>query len=142
MFIESVKTGFKKGIGTVWFLSKIIVPVYIVVTVIRYTPLMPAIGNFFRPLMKLFDLPGEAAIPFITGFFLDEYGVIAAIKAISLDTYQITTIAIMALFFHTIFIESAVMKKLGLSISFFSAFRFSLAIIFGIIIGQLGGVLW
>ncbi len=142
MFLESVKTGFRKGVDTVWFLSKIIVPVYIVVTIIRYTPVMHVIGNFFRPLMKLFNLPGEAAIPFITGFFLDEYGVIAAIKAISLNSYQITTIAIMALFFHTIFIESAVMKKLGLSITFFSVFRFSLAIIFGIIIGQFGGVLW
>ncbi len=142
MFIESVKTGFRKGIETAWFLAKITVPVYMAVTVLRYTPVIGAIGEFFRPLMKLFNLPGEAAIPFISGSFLDEYGAIAAIEAISLNNYQITTLALMVLFFHTLFIEGVVMKKLGLSITFFSIFRFSLAVVFGIIIGQLGGVLW
>lgn len=142
MFFQSVKVGFKKGIETVIFLCKIIVPVYIIVTILKYTPVMGAIGKAFKPLMKFFNLPGEAAIPFITGTFLDEYGAIAAIKAISLDTYQITTIAIMILFFHTIFIENVLMKKLGLSFTFFSLFRLALAIIIGILVGQLGGILW
>lgn len=141
MFIQSVKTGLKKGIETLWFLSKIIIPIYVIVTIFKYTPVMAAAGKLFSPLMKLFNLPGEAAIPFITGLFVDEYGAIAAMKTISLNPQHITTLAVMILFCHILFIETALMKKLGLSIAFFVSFRFALAIIFGIIVGQLGAVL-
>lgn len=141
MLLQSIKIGFNKGIKTLLFLSKIIIPVYIFVTILKYTPIMTAAGKIFSPFMRLFNLPGEAAIPFISGVFLDEYGAIAAMKVIKLTDWQITTIAIMVLFFHTIFIESALLKKMGLSISFFTLFRFALVIVFGILVGQLGGIL-
>ncbi|MCG8483425.1 MAG: nucleoside recognition protein [Clostridia bacterium] len=142
MLFQSIKTGFRKGLETLWFLSKIIIPVYVIVTILKYTPVMAAAGKLFNPLMGWFNLPGEAAIPFITGLFLDEYGAIAAMKTISLSSQHITTLAVMILFCHIILIETALMKKLGLNIGFFVALRFALAIIFGIIIGQLGAVLW
>jgi len=141
MLINSLKTGFKKGIETLLFLAKIIIPVYIIVTILKYTPLMDALGNSLGGVMKIFNLPGEAAIPFVTGTFVDEYGAIAAMNAIDLTNAQITTVAMMVLFFHTIFIETALKKKLGLNVAFFFSFRLFLAIIVGIIVGMLGGII-
>lgn len=140
MLINSIKLGFKKGINTTIMLAKIIVPIYFIITIIKYTFIMELIAHIFEPLMGIFNLPGEAVIPFITGIFLDEYGAIAGINAISLNAWEITIVAILVSFAHSLFIETAIIKKLGLSISFFSVSRIVLAIIFGCIIGNIGGI--
>lgn len=142
MLLHSIKVGFKKGLETSWFLTKIIIPVYVIVSLLKYTPVMDVIGKWCSPFMGIFNLPGEAAIPFITGLFLDEYGAIAAMKTISLSPAHITTLAVMISFCHIIFIETALMKNLGLNITFFVGLRFVLAIVFGVVVGQLGGFLW
>lgn len=140
-FIQSVKTGFKKGVETLLFLAKIIIPVYIIVTIMKHTPIMDFLSRSLSGVMGVFNLPGEGAIPFVTGIFTDEYGAIAAMNAIDLTKGQITTIAMMVLFFHTIFIEMALKKKLGLSGTFFFILRLVLAIVVGIGVGLIGGLL-
>lgn len=141
MFINAVKTGFVKAIRILAELLKIVLPVYIAVVLIKHSPVMPYAQSIFAPFMGAFNLPGDAAIPIITGTLTDEYGAIAAIKGISLSKPEITTVAMMVLAFHSIPVESAVMKKLGLSIVFFAVFRFVLAVITGLLIGRLGGIL-
>ena len=141
MLVKSLKTGLRKGVETLLFLAKIIIPVYVAVTILKYTPMMDLLGKSLGGVMKIFNLPGEAAIPFVTGTFVDEYGAIAAMDAIDLTKAQITTVAMMVLFFHTIFIESALKKKLGLNMAFFFFLRLFLAIFVGIVVGKLGGIL-
>ena len=73
MWLDSVKTGIKKGLETIWLLSKTIVPVYILVTVLNHTPVIGWITALFKPLMRVFNLPGEAAIVLVIGNILDTY---------------------------------------------------------------------
>lgn len=138
--VESIKIGVKKGIDTTWMLAKIIIPVFIFVTVLKYTPIIDWIAIIFQPMMGLFNLPGEAVIVLVLGNVLDPYAAIGAIKAIDLTIHQITTLAVMVSFSHSLFIETAIAKKLGISIVFVSGVRLGLSIVFGIMVGRLGGL--
>lgn len=141
MLLDSARVGFKKGLLCCWTLIKIIIPVYICITFIKYSPLMDWIITYFSPVMSIFNLSGEAAVPWITGMFSDEYGAIAAIKAVGLTGSEITVVSIMIMLAHAMFVETAIIKKLGLSILFFTGYRLVSAVIAGIILGWAGGVL-
>lgn len=139
MFFQAVRTGAKNGLKQCWMLIKIIVPVFVAITFIKHTPVMEMLARAFRPMMGIFNLPGEAAVPWITGMFLDEYASIAAIKAVGLAGADITILTIMSVMAHSLFIESAIIKKLGLSMLFFIGYRLLLAVILGILFGFVGG---
>jgi hypothetical protein len=140
MLLQSIKTGIKKGIETTWMLAKIIVPVYVFVTILKHTPVIGWIADLFQPLMGLFELPGESVIVLVVGMLLDPYAAIGAIAAISLTATQITTLAVMVCFCHSLFIESAIVTKLGINIFMASGVRLGLAVVFGILVGKVGAM--
>lgn len=141
LLIKSIKTGLIKGFETTWMLAKVIVPVYLIVTILKYTPVLQWITTVFTPFMTIFNLPGEAAIILVLGNFLNIYAAIGAMTAINLSSLEITIIAVMLSFSHSLLIETAVTKKLGISVKKVISIRVGLAVLFGIIVGQLGGVL-
>lgn len=141
MLIDAIKVGFKKGLYCCWTLIKIMVPIYICITFIKYSPLMDWLVAGFSPVMGIFRLPGEAAVPWITGMFSDEYGAIAAIKAVGLTGMDITVVSIMIMLAHSLFVEAAIIKKMGLSLLFFTCYRLIAAILAGVVFGLAGGVL-
>lgn len=140
MLLGSIKTGIKKGIETVLILSKTIIPVYILVTILNNTPVIGWITALFEPLMKVFNLPGEAAIVLVVGNVLDTYSAVGAIKAIQLTVMEITTLSIMISISHSLLVETAVTKKLGFKVSHALIIRIGLSIIFGIIVGRVGAL--
>lgn len=141
ILIKSIKTGFIKGIETTWMLGKVVVPVYLIVTILKYTPVIDWITSLFTPLMTLFNLPGEAAIILVLGNVLNIYAAIGAISAINLSAMEVTVISIMLSFSHSLLIETAVTKKLGIGVKKVVLIRVGLAVISGIVVGQLGGLL-
>jgi len=140
MLITAIKTGFFKAIKTVIMLLRIVLPVYALVVIIRYSPLMPFLQDTFAPAMGLFGLPGDAIIPIVTGAFTDEYGAIAVMNQLVLSSAQITTIAIMVTMAHTIPVEAAIAQKVGLNWGKFTTFRIAMAILSGLLVGWLGGI--
>ena len=144
MLVTSIKKGFISGVKCCWFLIKIIIPVYLVITILIHTPAMDRLVSTFAPLMGVFGLPGEAALPIITGLVLDEYAVIAAIRAVDLSGHAVAVVAIMTLLAHSLPVEGAIVRKLGLSITFFTTYRLVAAIILGLSLNLVGVVfnLW
>ena len=140
MLTSSIKTGIKKGLETTWLLAKTIVPVYIFVTILNNTPIIGWITTLFEPLMGIFNLPGEAAIVLVVGNLLNLYAAIGAIKAIELTAMQVTILAIMLSFSHSLLVETAVTRKLGFKVSHALIIRMGLAIISGIIVGRMGAL--
>ena len=138
MLILAIKTGFIKAIKTAITLLKIVLPVYAIVVLFRYSPAMPYLQNLFAPAMKLFHLPGDAIIPIITGALTDEYGTIAVLNQVTLSTAQITTVAMMVLVAHTIPVEAVIAQKIGLNIVKFTTLRIIMAILIGMLIGWMG----
>jgi Fe2+ transport system protein B len=139
-FFTAVKDGAIKGLKTVLMLLKILIPIYLLVVVIKYSPVMPWLQDVAAPVMKIFRLPPEAAVPVVTGLFSDEYGVVAALGGFNFSMAAITTIAMIALAAHSLPVEAAVAQKIGLPAGVMVLLRIGTAILTGIFVGWLGGV--
>jgi hypothetical protein len=139
-FIAIVGSGAFKGLKTGLMLLKIMLPVYIAVVLLKYSPLMPFLVDAFTPVMGFFRLPGEAAAPIIAGILSDEYGCIAAMKGFSFDATAATTIAMFDLCFHSIPVESAINLRIGFPVWKIILFRFCLAVAVGLTVSRLAAV--
>lgn len=130
----AIKNGFNNGLKTSYILVKIIVPVYIFVTILKYTGILEWISTALSPLMNIFGLPGEAALVLVLGNFVNIYAAIGAVTSITLLPKQITIIAMMLSFSHSLFVETAVAKKTGVNVIIVLFIRISLAIMSGILL--------
>ena len=131
---DTFKRGFKNGADTVMVLAKVIVPVYLLVTVLKHTPALASIAGIFSPVMKIFGLTGEAAIALVLGNFLNLYAGIGAMASLSLTAKQALIIAVMLSFAHNMLVETAVSKKIGVSVLSMLLVRFGTAIVVAVII--------
>jgi len=86
----------------------IVAPVYTVVTILKYTPVIRVFAEFMAPLMKHFGLPGEAALAVILGNIVNLYAGLGAITALKLTTAQLTVLSLMLLLSHSQILETAV----------------------------------
>jgi hypothetical protein len=84
--------------------------------------------------MKIFGLPGEAAVVLVLGNLLNLYAGIGAIASLTLTAKQITIIAVMLSFSHSLPVETAVSKKVGVSVLAVVSTRIGLAAVSGIIL--------
>ncbi|MEL7655060.1 MAG: nucleoside recognition domain-containing protein [Bacillota bacterium] len=141
LFAATIRDGAIKGIKTAVMLLKIVLPIYAIVVLIKYSPVMPFLQNLFSPAMKFFHLPGDGIVPLITGFFTDEYATIAVMSTFDFTTAEITTIAMFVLVAHSIPVESAIAQKIGMSAAKFAVFRILSAIAVGLLVGWLGGLM-
>lgn len=139
-FLTAVEDGIIKGLRTVLMLLKILIPIYLLVVLIKYSPVMPWLSEVAAPVMKIFRLPPDAAVPVVTGLFSDEYGVVAALGGFNFSMAAITTIAMITLAAHSIPVEAAVAQKIGLPATAMVLLRIGTAIFTGIFVGWLGGV--
>ncbi|MDR0596266.1 MAG: hypothetical protein LBG50_01850 [Clostridiales Family XIII bacterium] len=134
------KDGFVKGVRTGAFLLRVMIPIYAAVVILRHTPAIEFLQENLASVMGVFSLPGDAAVPIVTGIFSDEYGVVAAMRGFSFSPAAITVIAMIVLCFHTIPLEAAVGQTIGFHPAKYSLYRFSLAIATGIFAGWLAAL--
>ncbi len=132
--LQSTKTGFFVGLKTVWALGKIIFPVALIVALLQHTPVLPWVIKLITPLMGIFGLSGDAAIPLVLGNFLNLYAAIGAMLTIDLTVKEVFIIAVMLSFSHNMFVESSVAIKVGVKLWIALAVRIGLAIFSGMII--------
>ncbi|HSI66688.1 MAG TPA: nucleoside recognition domain-containing protein [Planococcus sp. (in: firmicutes)] len=132
--MSTLKNGLKAGLKTSWALGKIIFPITLIVTMLQFTPVLPFIINLVAPLMSLFGLSGEAAIPLVLGNALNLYAGIAGILSLELTVKEVFILAVMLSFSHNIFIETGVALKVGVKLWVVLVVRFGLAALSGILI--------
>ena len=135
---ETWKNGLTNGLQTSWMLLKIIVPVYVIVTVLSYTPVIPWLARVFSPIMAFAGLPGATAIAFVTGAFVSLYAALGIMAALHLTPFQITTLALMLNFCHEMLVETAILKKAGVQVWPLVAVRFGSAFLAGGVMHQIG----
>lgn len=140
LLLRAIKDGFIKAIKTTVTLMKVVLPVYALVVVLKNSQIMPFLIGIFEPAMGLFNLPGEAAVPVITGIFTDEYGAIAVCAQFDFNTAEITTIAMIGLVCHSLPVEFALSRQIGLPGGKFVLYRLAAAVLTGILTAWLGGV--
>lgn len=138
--IEAIKRGLKQGFKTTWILGKIIVPVYIAVWILQRSFLIESIDALFEPLMKYFGLPGEASIVLVLGNLVNIYAALGALAAFKLSAAQITVLSVMLSFSHTLLVETAVTKRIGVSAWLVVTLRLASAAVFGFVSANLLGI--
>lgn len=134
MYKESLIRGLNKGLRTTWELTKIVVPIYFLVTFLKYTPLLSWISDIFAPTMSILGLPGEASLPLVLGNMINLYAGIGAMASLNLTGKQVTILAVMLSFSHSLFLETVVASKTGMNTKIVLAIRFILAFVFGFLV--------
>ena len=129
---EPIRKGLKKSLKLLLLLTKIIVPVSCLVAVLDYYGIIGSIAGFFAPAMALFGLPGEATIALLLSFFVNFYAALGVITTMSLNSQQITVLAVMIGICHELPIETVVCSYTGLKIPVSAALRLLTALFAGI----------
>ena len=78
---EAIQTGLK-GLNITWQLSKILIPTYIIVTFLQYTPFIEALARYFEPILYYLGLPRKAALVLVLGNLINLYAAIGVIPAL------------------------------------------------------------
>ncbi|MBQ3174928.1 MAG: nucleoside recognition protein [Bacteroidales bacterium] len=98
----------------VWII-KITVSVSFAILFLKYFNLLPYFSDFISPVFNYIGLPGEAALAFVSGYFVNVYAAISAAVAVDLDVRALTILGVMTLCAHNMITETAVQKKTGSS---------------------------
>ncbi|WP_313236060.1 nucleoside recognition domain-containing protein [Sporosarcina ureae] len=131
---NTLKNGLQVGLKTTWSLGKIIFPITLLVTILQFTPILPWLVQLVEPIMHLFGLRGEAAVPIVLGNALNLYAGIAGIISLELTVKEVFIIAMMISFAHNLFIETAVAIKVGVKLWTVLVVRLGLAVLAGVLI--------
>jgi spore maturation protein SpmB len=114
-FIATVWSAIPSALATVWWMLRITVTVSFAVKILQYFGVVAWMSNLLSPIFQLMGLPGEAALVFISAYFVNIYSAIAVIVTLNLSYRAITILAVMCLCAHNMFIETAIQKKTGSS---------------------------
>ncbi|WP_374720704.1 nucleoside recognition domain-containing protein [Peribacillus tepidiphilus] len=131
---DTWKKGLESGFKTTWTLGKIIFPVTFIVSILRYTPILDWVVKMIAPVMSIFGLPGEAAIPLVLGNFLNLYAAIGGILSLEMTVKEVFIIAVMLSFSHNILVETGVALRVGVKLWVILVVRFGLAMLSAIVI--------
>lgn len=129
-----LQRGLQQGLQVTWTLGKVIFPITLLITILQFTPVLPWIIKQISPIMGLFGLSGEAAVPLVLGNALNLYAGIAAIVSFDFSVKEVFIMAMMLSFSHNLFIESTVASRVGVSAWLIGGTRVSLAVISGVMI--------
>lgn len=114
-FLKCIRVSVKPAFKTAVFLLKIMIPVSLGVTLLKYTGLLETAAAYTAPAFQFIGLPGESALVFLTSIFLNIYSAIAVISTLEFTARELTILALMCLISHNFFVETAVQKKTGSS---------------------------
>lgn len=137
--VQAAVRGASKGLRTGWELAKVIAPAYLIVTILRRTPVLPWLAGLFSPLMGWFGLPGEAAVVLVVGNLVDFYSGLGAMASLDFTPKELTTLAVMLGISHNLIVETAVTRRLGVSFWGVIAYRIVLAILAGALLSRVWG---
>jgi hypothetical protein len=88
------------------------IPVYLVVSILKLTSILDTISRLFEPFMIYFGLPGDSALAYVTGTFVNLYAALAIVAGIDVTGRQVTILAIMMGISHSQIMEGAVLAKM------------------------------
>ncbi len=129
--LRTITVGSWRGVRAFLKLMLIVGPVYTLVHLLRYTPVLAALARITAPLMRFFGLPGEAAVALILGNFINLYAGLGAITALGLPRGQLTVLSLMLLLSHSQLLETAVFFQIRAKWWLLWAVRLLVAVVAG-----------
>lgn len=113
--IRCIKSVLPSTTKTCVWLVKLTVGVSFAIMFLKYFNILPWVSNLLTPVFNSIGLPGEAAFPFVTGYFVNVYAAISVAVAFDFDVRALTILSTMVLCAHNMITETAVQKKTGTS---------------------------
>ncbi len=113
--INCMKEIFPSTLKTCIWLIKITVGVSFLILILKYLNIIPWFSDLITPVFNHIGLPGEAALPYVTGYFVNVYAAISVAVAFDFDFRALTILSTMVLCSHNMITETAVQKKTGSS---------------------------
>lgn len=109
------KKTLNSSIQSAWIIIKLIIPIYILAEVLYYYNILSYIAFLVEPITSVLDLPKEAAFSIISGMFLNLYAAIAFAAPLDLTAKDWTILGVFLGVCHSLIVETAIMKKIGIS---------------------------
>ncbi|MEG2212874.1 MAG: nucleoside recognition domain-containing protein [Clostridiales bacterium] len=128
------KKGFRNGWIVLWDMAKVIVPIYIGMSLLEATGLLIIVAGWLTPAMKLIGLPGEAAVPICLGMAINLYSMMGAVVVLDLTFKQLTIVSAFCLVAHNLVVECAVMGRSGANGGILILFRIIFAFVMCLIL--------
>lgn len=113
--VDIIKGALPGTLKTCIWVVKLTVGVSFGIMLLRYFQILPWISALLEPVFHVVGLPGEAALSFVTGYFVNVYSAIAVAVTLELTVREITILSAMVLCAHNMIVETAVQKKTGTS---------------------------
>ena len=130
--LEIVKGALPGTIRTCIWVVKLTVGVSFCIMLLRYLQILPWISALLEPVFHVVGLPGEAALAYVTGYFVNVYSAIAVSVTLDLSVREMTILSAMVLCAHNMIVETAVQKKTGTSAVRIVVYRTISSIIVGL----------
>lgn len=122
---------------TILWLTKIMVILSFVIMLLQYFGVIEWISYWLTPIFSHFGLPGEAALAYVSGYFVNCYSAIAVMTTLELGTRAATILSVMVLCSHNMIVETTVQHKTGSSVARIVAIRTLSAFILGWILNKI-----
>lgn len=136
---RNLGTGTRKGWNSFVWICKIIIPVSFLVALLQWSGWLHQADFLLNPLLGLINLPGEAALPIISGMLINIYAVIAIITVLPFTLEQMTLIAVFSLIAHNLIAEGVIQLKSGIGIVKITLIRITAAVLAVLIVSQFLG---
>ena len=131
--------GVKRGWASFVWICKIVIPASFLITLLHWTGWLSQLDFLLNPLMKLINLPPEAALPIIIGMLINIYAAIAIMATLPFTLDQMTLIAIFTLICHSLIAEGIIQHRAGINLFMATIIRFIAATLTVIIVSQFLG---
>lgn len=112
-FKNVVKQAAPRALKTIWWIFKITATVSFIMFLLKYTGILTWIATAVSPVFHIFGLPGDAALAYVSAYFINIYSGIAVISTLDMTVRQITILGTMNLAAHAMVAETAIQKKTG-----------------------------
>ncbi len=126
-----------KSLASAWLILKFVIPIYVLADVLYYYDLLRHVAFVLEPVTRWIGLPAEAALALMSGMFLNLYAAIAFAAPLEMSPQQWTVLAVFLGVAHSLVVESAVMKHLGVAAWYAYGLRIVVAIAAGVAVSLL-----
>jgi hypothetical protein len=120
---QSLQSSFSSGI----LILKLVIPFYILADILLYFDLLRPVSQLFLPITSILQLPAETAMAITAGVFLNLYAAVAFAAPLGLSSYEWTILGVFLGVCHSLPVENAIMKKLGIGLIYSTFLRLFMA---------------
>ena len=111
--LNCIKSARPSAFKTIWWLTKIMVLLSFAIMLLQYFGVIEWVSYWLTPLFSHFGLPGEAALAYVSGYFVNCYSAIAVMTTLDLSARAATILSVMVLCSHNMILETTVQHKTG-----------------------------